>query len=414
MTRDSARCSRHPRHLQQGTPLSSTTTLLPRTQPSLSTADLTTCSGAPTMSGERCSTPDPRPPPELNYASYPHLIEEILQHGDLTTIITLRSVSRNLKAKANQWILERALAFRRSTSPIFTPLNALYHRALLPPYTVVDVVEVMTPNGVNRNIGAEFRKHRSYLAPVATARRHMVVIVLSVPPYPSFRLAQRTAANMLNISEEDYTLPPRERPRWPRLEQIDIVFAPQLVEDMWGAVSAHDAARRPPAPGRYSLSKLARTVYTEIRPGLFDEIPGKLLPSGGVYGLLFSRLGVFEHVAYGGSVRLIGLDSLPATYVDHTYDPDLGGEEARVAAEGFILDQFKVWVERRAGRTNIVDQGCAVDSLLKTWGSEEEEAAIGRFSVERGSWVVAPGEGVPGEVDRAPENDPPRPRGFCM
>ncbi|WOO78054.1 uncharacterized protein LOC62_01G001607 [Vanrija pseudolonga] len=367
------------------------------------------------MPDERGSTAEPRPPPVLTYTSFPHLVELILQQADLPTLITLRSVSHAIKAKADTWIVQHALASRRSTSPIFTQRNALHHRALLPPYTVVDVVEAMTPNGVNRNTREESTKHKAYLTPVAGAKRHVVVVVLTIPPYPSFNLACRTARNTLMITAEDYALRSADRPCWARLEQIDIVFAPHVVEDMWGAVGEHDAARRDPDPQRtHALSGLAPSVYTEIRPGVFDVIRGRLRTGGGVYCPLFSRLGVFEHVAHGGSVRVVGLDALPPAYVDHSYDPDMGGEGARAAAEGFIEEQFRAWVERRAGRTNIVDEGANVDEVLKTWGLEEEDAAVRRFKVERGTWVVAPSEGVPGEVERAPENDPPRPRGFCM
>ncbi|KAL1408062.1 hypothetical protein Q8F55_004859 [Vanrija albida] len=325
----------------------------------------------------------------LDYNAFPHLVELILGLcDDMATLITLRFVSRRIKERADKWMVQHILSSPRPAHKPKTDarrvagrlikVDLTHCRVFLPPYTHIDVVTLN--GGYGKPEG--FDDVRGLIeADLSSVQRHVVVFEVELPPYTSFALARQTVCDWWSRIHI-----PIEHPR-PR--QLDLVFVPIRVEDMPGAAdNARDPARWPSAdephdPTRHLFHPVYSVTYT-AEGEHHDQILGKSRAVDSIYAHLFCKLGLFEVVAYGGSVRIVGLDSLPPQYVDLQFDPDMSGEAARDAARQFIEEEFRVWVERRAGRTNIQDKGSPVDALLKKWGPAEEDAAVRRLTVGSG------------------------------
>ncbi|WOO78042.1 uncharacterized protein LOC62_01G001595 [Vanrija pseudolonga] len=257
----------------------------------------------------------PTPLP-LSYSTYPHLVVLVVEYtADVRTLLAFRSMCRALNV-----LVDRVLAQRLATDP--AQLVASGKRALLPPYTVVDVVPP-------RPLRAEHAPlpHRTY--------RH----VSALPPGKGTRAPCRRLAHGFLAGEG-------MREGSSKCKKINVVFVPT---PRGGDTSS-------PAPAAEGTST----------PGPREVVSGFWRQRDSTFfGDVINSLHIVDRLPYA-SVRLRGVKHLPPGLVSASLGPTATPDEVKAVAGRMIRDRLGQDSNIIRRRANILD---GVDVVEVCWAS---------------------------------------------
>ncbi|WOO78057.1 uncharacterized protein LOC62_01G001610 [Vanrija pseudolonga] len=256
----------------------------------------------------------PITPSAISYDMYPHIVEAILKHADVASLIASRGTCHALQALADQRLQRSAESDPRHGTPPDRRLSWVHgtHRhTRLPRYTAIGWVYV----------------HGPATAPAANAEK----IKLVVPPgthrlvvYIAFTVssasvkgdeAKELHSAIDNILSIKWAERPGDRPRF-----VGFIFVPDYLRP---------ASTPPP---RSTVSRDYNPFRTEgyqvLMPGMLGDLAHK-----------FNRLHL---VPNQGAVRFIGLELLTPTLIQSNIKwPQLHGEQLSLAVIQATRETFK-------------------------------------------------------------------------
>lgn len=251
----------------------------------------------------------------ISYDMYPHLVETIMKHADVTSLIAFRGTCHAVQALADQRLQRLAESDPRHGTPLDRRLSwvhGTHRRTRLPRYTAIDWVYVHGPTTAT---AGDAEKARLVVPP--GTQRHVVYLAFTVS---STSVEEEEAKQLHETMKNTISVKwaADNRPRF-----VNFVFVPDYLEP----------ATLPPP--RTTAARDFNPFHTE---GDHVHMPGML-------GDLARKFNLFHLIRDQGGVRFIGLELLTPTLIQSTVDwPQLHGERLSRAVMQVTHESFKRYI----------------------------------------------------------------------